>query len=135
MSSSFGLWCSCVCCLATSIRPLLIRRSGGQQLTEGRAVPVCDAICSGPRRGTRRSDESAAEGDAPGQNPAWLRDRAEKQFAGNRVLHPIPDTGVSPTGNDQHTTGIEEIVHVGSPEKATVEAADSAKLSPTRAIH
>lgn len=42
------------------------------------------------RRGTRRSDESAAEGDAPGQNPAWLRDRAEKQFAGNRVLHPIP---------------------------------------------
>ncbi|THU59214.1 hypothetical protein C4D60_Mb03t22610 [Musa balbisiana] len=34
-SVSFGLWCTCISCLATSVRPLLIRRSRGQQLTEG----------------------------------------------------------------------------------------------------
>ncbi|CAD5189956.1 unnamed protein product [Musa acuminata subsp. malaccensis] len=127
MFSSFGLWFSCISCLATSIlgRPSSLLSFPFLQAAELRTsrLFLCffeshsitgevdrGVLLLPARRGTRRSDESAAEGDAPGQNPAWLRDRAEKQFAGNRVLHPIPDTGVSPTGNDQHTAGIEEIV-------------------------
>ncbi|CAL9071072.1 unnamed protein product, partial [Musa textilis] len=91
----------CISCLATSIRPLLIRRSGGQRLTPSAAGREEE---QGVRTSRRRKEMHQAKTQLGSEK------RAEKQFAGNRVLHPIPDTGASPTRNDQHTTGIEGIV-------------------------
>ncbi|CAL9758715.1 unnamed protein product, partial [Musa acuminata subsp. burmannicoides] len=77
---SFGLWCSCISCLATSIRPLLIRRSGGQQLTEGPFLYVTSSAAGreeeqGVRTSRRRREMHQAKtqlGSAIGQRNSLL---------------------------------------------------------------